>query len=158
MSLVKWGFVGLLMLPMAEIAAFIAVASLIGWLPAFALFIATSFAGVLVLRHCGRSELVRLREAAGGDLRTIRFETPSAGRMLAGILLVVPGFITDAIGGLLLLPAVRRWAATRLGRAIGAGRQRRDPSLIDLDPDDWHQISERKIDHKRPRRTPVTRS
>ena len=32
MSLVKWGFIGLFLLPVAEMAAFVAVALAIGWL------------------------------------------------------------------------------------------------------------------------------
>ena len=60
MSLVKWGFIGLLVLPAAELATFLLVAALIGWLAAAMLFVATSVAGVMLLRHSGRDNLDRL--------------------------------------------------------------------------------------------------
>ena len=57
MSLVKWTFLGLLVLPMAEMAALILVAWAIGWSWAFALFIGTSVLGLLLLRKSGRGHL-----------------------------------------------------------------------------------------------------
>ena len=63
MSLVKWGFIGLLVLPAAELATFVLVAALIGWLAAAMLFVATSVVGVMLLRHSGRDNFDRLRAA-----------------------------------------------------------------------------------------------
>ncbi len=60
MSLVKWTLIGLLVLPAAELFAFFLVAALL-W--AAGLFIATSIAGVLLLRRFGRADLDRLRTA-----------------------------------------------------------------------------------------------
>ena len=73
--------------------------------------------------------------------------------MLGGILLVFPGFITDVLGALLLVPAVRRQlrAADRAARARNARRQR-DPSVIDLTPKEWRQVSEKPIKDGRPRK------
>ena len=67
MSLVKWTLIGLLVLPAAEFVAFFLVAALIGWLWAAGLFIATSIAGVLLLRRFGRADLDRLRTAFARD-------------------------------------------------------------------------------------------
>ena len=53
MSLLKWAIFGLLMLPMAEIAVFVAVALQIGFLAALALTILTSLAGMAVIRSAG---------------------------------------------------------------------------------------------------------
>jgi UPF0716 family protein affecting phage T7 exclusion len=53
MSLVKWGFIGLLALPVAELLVFIVVALSIGWLLALALFLATSLIGMMVLKRSG---------------------------------------------------------------------------------------------------------
>ena len=142
MSLVKWAFIGLLVLPAAELVAFVVVAALIGWLRAAALFVATSVVGVLVLRRSGRSNLARLRAAFAQDgIRAVHLETPGMATMLGGILLVFPGFITDVLGTALFLPAVRRWAAGALAsaqRRHGA----RDDRVIDLEPGEWQQISD----------------
>ena len=53
MSLLKWAIFGLLMLPLAEIAVFVAVALQIGFLAALALTILTSLAGMAVIRSAG---------------------------------------------------------------------------------------------------------
>ena len=49
MSLVKWIFIGLVVLPAAELVALVLVAALIGWLATIALFVATSGVGLLLL-------------------------------------------------------------------------------------------------------------
>jgi len=55
MSLVKWGFIGLLALPAAEITVFVVVALTIGWLRAFGLLLLTSVIGMIVLKQAGRA-------------------------------------------------------------------------------------------------------
>jgi UPF0716 protein FxsA len=153
MSLVKWGFIGLILLPLAEMAAFVAVAAAIGWIPAACLFLATSLLGLLILRRSGRSDLDRFRDAFRRDgLRAIHLESPGLGPMLGGILLVFPGFITDALGALLLVPVVRRTLRRFIARARETRRRERDPSVIDLTPKEWHQVSEKPIKDGGPRK------
>ena len=152
MSLVKWTFIGLIALPAAELLAFVMVASLIGWLRTAALFIATSVVGVLLLRKSGRVDLARFRAAfAQQGLRAVHLETPGFATMLGGILLTFPGFITDAVGAALFVPLVRGWAAGKLATlARGRGRHgRNDDRVIDLEPDQWHQISDRRRGRRR---------
>jgi UPF0716 protein FxsA len=152
MSLVKWTFIGLIALPAAELIAFVMVASLIGWLRTAALFIATSVVGVLLLRKSGRADLARFRAAfAQRGLRAVHLETPGVATMLGGILLTFPGFITDAVGAALFVPVVRRWAAGKLATlARGRGRHgRRDDRVIDLEPDQWHQIPDQQRGRRR---------
>ena len=143
MSLVKWTLIGLLVLPAAELLAFFLVAALIGWLWAAGLFIATSIAGVLLLRRFGRADLDRLRTAFARDgVRALHLETPGVATMVGGILLIFPGFITDLLGAALLLPAVRRWAAAKFA-TLARRRTPRDDRVIELEPDEWHQIPDR---------------
>ena len=151
MSLVKWGFIGLFLLPVAEMAAFVAVALAIGWLPAACLFIATSFLGLLILRRTGRSHFDRFREAFRRDgIGAIHLESPGLGPMLGGILLVFPGFITDALGALLLIPAVRRQLRRLIARTREERRRQSDPSVVDLTPKEWRQVSEKPVKDGRP--------
>lgn len=149
MSLVKWVFIGLLVLPVAEIAAFLLVAHLTGWFWAIALFVATSIFGVMLLRRSGRGDLERLRGALARDgSQALHLESPGAATMVGGILLVFPGFITDLLGAALFVPPLRRWTVTALAKL--ARRRRRPPHdtrMIDLEPDEWRQIP----DHKRGR-------
>jgi UPF0716 protein FxsA len=142
MSLVKWAFIALLLLPAAEVLAFVLVAALIGWLPAVALFITTSVVGVFLLKRSARADFDRLRAAfAREGLRGMRLDTPGAATMLGGILLVFPGFVTDVLGGALLVPALRRWLGRKLASAAQA---RRDDHVIDLEPGEWHQIPDQR--------------
>ena len=54
--MVKWIIIAILLLPVAEIAAFILVAAIIGLGWAFLLMLATTLPGFLVLRRAGRGE------------------------------------------------------------------------------------------------------
>ncbi len=150
MSLMKWAIVGLLALPAAEFAALVLVALAIGWIWTIALFLATSVVGILLLRRSGKRNVDRFLGALSREgVRAIHLETPGLAAVVGGILLVFPGFITDLAGALLFVPAARRWAGTRIGRAIQ--RRRRDPhgrTVIDLPPDQWRQLPEGKLDDK----------
>jgi UPF0716 protein FxsA len=154
MSLVKWAFVGLLILPAAEIATLVLVAALIGWPLTLALFLTTSALGVFLLRKSGSSELDRLRQAISAEgLGGMHLETPGLAPVLGAILLVIPGLVTDVLGAALLLPSCRRWASAVLERAARRRRQRprhpRDksaPPVIDLEPGEWHRMPDRALD------------
>lgn len=152
MSLVKWAFIGVFLLPAAEFVAFTIVALAIGWFWAAALFFATSAVGVLVLRHAGRRDLDRFRSALGAHgLRAINLDTPGLASIVGGILLVLPGFITDLMGALLLLPPARRVIRALIKRALRKERAARNPEVIDLAPTEWRQISETIEEHERER-------
>jgi UPF0716 protein FxsA len=152
MSLVKWAFIGLLVLPAAELATFFLVAALIGWLRTAVLFVATSVIGVMLLRRSGRANLERLRGAFAQDgIRALHLETPGAAAMLGGILLVFPGFITDALGALMFVRPIRRWLTGVLARSAQSQRQRRDADnrIIDLEPSEWRQLPDRSAGRRR---------
>lgn len=119
-------FLALVLVPIAEIAVFIKVGGLIGVLPTVALVIAISIYGAWLLRHQGLQTFTRVQAALN------RGEMP-VGEMLDGFLLVLaavlmlaPGLLTDAAGFMLLIPAVRkafrpmlaRWASARATTAV----------------------------------------
>jgi UPF0716 protein FxsA len=153
MSLVKWAFIAVILLPVAEIGAFIVMALSIGWLWTLALFLGTSLIGVLLLRHSGRQKLDEFGAALAKDgVRAIHLESPGLAPMLGGILLVFPGFITDLLGVALVLPPLRRWVGAAIGRALR--QRRRDPhapAVIDLPPDQWTELPKAKIEDRRRR-------
>jgi UPF0716 protein FxsA len=148
MSLVKWGFIGLLALPAAEITVFIVVALTIGWLRALALFLATSLIGMIVLKQAGRTARERLRSELTRDgINAVHLESPGLATLIGGFLLVLPGFITDVAGALWFVPSIRRWAGAAVGRHFGQGAQaQRGPAVIDLPPDQWRPIDEGRIE------------
>lgn len=101
-------FLGFLLIPVLEIYLLIEVGSLIGALPTIFLVIFTAVLGVFLLRVQGFSTLqkVRLSLARGEMPATAMLEGMLL--MLAGVLLVLPGFFTDTVGFLLLVPPLRR--------------------------------------------------
>src|SRR5882724_1401277 len=108
--MVKRIFIAILLLPAAEIAAFVLIAALIGVAGALLLMLATTLAGILVLRQAGRGRIARFRVAVA-EAEMTGFETNAVGivTVLAGLLLVLPGFLTDLAGVALLIGPVRRW-------------------------------------------------
>ena len=94
--------------PLLEIALFIKVGGWIGLGPTLALIVLSAVIGAWIVRQQGISVMLRAqRELAEGSLPVLRaFEGLCLA--IAGVLLLTPGFFTDAIGALLLVPAVRR--------------------------------------------------
>ena len=150
MSLLKWVIFGLLMLPLAEIAVFVAVAVKLGFLAALALTILTSMAGIAIIRSAGKGEVQRLRTAVGDRvISRVELDGPGFLTVLAGFLLVLPGFLTDIIGALLLLPITRRSIHAALRRAVArAERASGRPEVVDLSPDQWRRMPEERVERK----------
>ena len=150
MSLLKWVIFGLLVLPLAEIAAFVAVAVKLGFLAALALTILTSMAGIAIIRSAGKGEVQRLRTAVGDRvISRVELDGPGFLTVLAGFLLVLPGFLTDIIGALLLLPITRRSIHAALRRAVArAERASGRPEVVDLSPDQWRRMPEERVERK----------
>ena len=140
----------LLVLPAAELLVFLLVAWAIGFLPALGLLLITSFAGALVLRRVNRGQFTQFRRVLR-DREVTASATQGGGLLVAfsGILLVLPGVITDLLGAGLLIPPLRRRLGAALGRAIQRRSPSSGPSVIDLAPSEWKAIPDRKP--RRPR-------
>ncbi len=98
-----------LSVPILEIYLLIKVGDSIGAFPTVILVVLTAVVGVWLLRLQGFATLARAQQSmARGEMpATTIFE----GLMLfiAGALLLTPGFFTDAIGFILLIPFTRQW-------------------------------------------------
>jgi UPF0716 protein FxsA len=148
--MVKWIIAAILLLPLAEIVAFALVAALVGLGFAFLLMLATTMAGFLILRRAGRSGIARFRVAvAETGIAGIQGNGAGLFTVLAGLLLFIPGFLTDLIGLALLIGPVRRWCGRAFGLPAGPRRNPADRSTIDLTPGEWQQMPERELPHKR---------
>lgn len=117
-----WFPVLLLVWPLVEIALFVTVGSAIGLWATLAIVIGTGVLGVWLIRRQGlrAGDGFRQAMAARRDPGASIAETVLT--MGSGVLLLLPGFLTDVLGGLLLIPAVRRWAAAALARRAGSSR------------------------------------
>ena len=113
------GIVGLalLLVPVVEIAVAVLVARGIGGGPTVLLVLLGSIAGLWLLRLEGLGAIRDLRSRRPGSL------APSAAadralKVVAALLLVFPGLLTDVLGLLLLVPPVRAAVAAVLGRHL----------------------------------------
>jgi UPF0716 protein FxsA len=112
-----------IVVPIAELYVIIKVGGAIGVLPTIALLIADSFLGAALLRSQGRAAWRRFNEALAAGRVPAREVFDGAMIIIGGAFLLTPGFITDAIGLLLLLPPTRaifRGLVARMARRRAA--------------------------------------
>ena len=113
-----WLFVLFVTVPIIEIALFIQIGGEIGLLSTLGIVIATAFLGTYLVRKQGLSALSQLKN----NVETL--ENPIAPLahgimiLLAGALLLTPGFFTDAVGFSLLVPNIRIWLFERVKQRI----------------------------------------
>lgn len=113
-----WLFVLFVTVPIIEIALFIQIGGEIGLLSTLGIVIATAFLGTYLVRKQGLSALSQLKN----NVETL--ENPIAPLahgviiLLAGALLLTPGFFTDAFGFSLLVPNIRIWLFERVKQRI----------------------------------------
>lgn len=146
--------------PIAEIYLIVRVGGLIGLWPTVLLLLASSVAGALLLRHQGRAAMDAFRSALDQGRIPAREAFDGALVIFGGALLLTPGFLTDLLGLLLLLPPTRdlfRALGTRLARSriklgpnlggwgFATGNTRRDSKR----PDDIEGTAEEIVDDPR---------
>jgi UPF0716 protein FxsA len=108
-------FIGL---PMAEILTFIEVGGRIGGLATIAATIATAFIGAALFRYQGMHTLARAQSSLEQGHMPLEEVIGGLGLLLAAICLFIPGFVTDVIGFLLFIPALRLVAIGALLRPM----------------------------------------
>ncbi|MCP4327014.1 MAG: FxsA family protein [Alphaproteobacteria bacterium] len=131
-------FLILVAVPAIEIALFVEVGGLIGVWPTILLTFTTAIAGTIMLRVQGLSTLRRAEQSLARDEPPVRELIDGMCLLLAGLMLLIPGFATDVIGLLLFIPPLRRqfglwlwgWFKSRPGVKVrsryGRGFEARD--------------------------------
>jgi UPF0716 protein FxsA len=119
-------FLLFVVLPFAELFVIIKVGEAIGVVSTLALLVGMSVVGAALVKREGLGVLRRARERMDRGVVPGRELVDGVLILLAGALLLTPGFITDAVGVLLLLPPVRAglraYAIRRLHiRVVGPG-------------------------------------
>lgn len=104
----------------AELMLLLKVAANFGFLTTFALCAFTGILGGALVRHQGLQTMKDIQNSLAKGI--IPAEEIVAGFMLiiTGVLLMLPGFITDTMGFLMLIPAIRRFAARKFIVAVTA--------------------------------------
>lgn len=145
----------LLAVPIVEIATFILVGNWIGVLPTLGLVVFSAAVGALLLRRQGLSTLRRIQAETAAGRVPGRDLVDGVLIVVAGMLLLTPGLVTDVFGYLLFVPvvreAVRRFLARRVvvsasARMGGTGRRgpgekpaSNQPEVVELSSDDFER-------------------
>ncbi|MEM7300048.1 MAG: FxsA family protein [Pseudomonadota bacterium] len=144
----------LLVVPIVEIAMFIVIGGAIGLWPTLAMILVTAIIGTFLLRHQGFQIVDSIRRETEAGRIPGRQLGDGAMILVAGVLLLTPGFVTDGLGFLLFVPPVRTmiWSflasrvtvasmsATGQGEFHRSRRDRRedgDDMIIELDDDEY---------------------
>lgn len=106
----------ILALPIVEIALFILMGGLVGLWATLGLVVLAAVVGVGLIRSAGADATGRIRAGMAQDQDPSAELVHTAIRFVAGMLLVIPGFLTDAVALVLLIPQVQRAAFSALRR------------------------------------------
>jgi len=102
-----WLFAIFIIVPIVEIGLFIQVGGAIGVWPTLAIVVLTALVGTSLMRSQGIMTLNRLQASLSDGSNPADPIAQGAMILVAGVLLLTPGFFTDALGFALLLPPVR---------------------------------------------------
>jgi UPF0716 protein FxsA len=141
-------FAAFLAIPLIEIAFFVVIGQTIGLWPTLLGVVITAVAGASLIRWQGMQVIADLRRTAERGELPGRQIADAMLIGLAGLLLLLPGYFSDIIGILLLLPPIRSLIYRQLSRHFrvvpaahwgaraGPGRL---GGTIDLDDEDWRE-------------------
>lgn len=115
-------FILFVVIPLAELMLLLKVGGIIGGFNTFSLVVITAFLGSYLLKREGSAALQRFNQRVNrGELPAAEIATGFA-LAAGGALLLTPGFITDVVGFVLVLPVSRvffgRWLMTKLAGKV----------------------------------------
>ena len=113
-----WFLMLLIAWPLIEIGLFVEIGGRLGLWPTLGLVLGTAALGIAVLRAQGDRAQAGLRQAMAGIGNPAVPLAQEALILVAGGLLILPGFFTDALGLLLLLPPMRKLLIARLSKRV----------------------------------------
>lgn len=125
----------LAILPFIEIALLARVVGLIGFIPTLGLLLLAGAAGLTIIRQQGMTALLRAQQSMSRGELPAQDIVNSGIIVLGGVLLIIPGVLSDLLALACLLPALRarlanRLLATRFSVA-SAGRHSTQDSVIE---------------------------
>lgn len=133
--------------PIAEIAVFIQAGEKFGLWPTLAMVILTAILGTALLRYQGLQTLHRVQVSLERGEMPVGEVFTGLCLLVAGALLLTPGFLTDAVGFTLFVPGIRSFLAGGILQALskrgnvwvngndpfGAQRNPADDNVIDAE-------------------------
>ena len=131
----------IILLPVIEIYFFVKVGTQIGAISTVLFTLITATLGIGVIKYQGISSFMQARRSVMNTAQPGIEILSNLALFISGAFLLIPGFFTDFLGILLLLPPLRiiliksfvRKAASRFARASQSSNKNKD--YIDIDPD-----------------------
>ncbi|WP_405402243.1 FxsA family protein [Paracoccus sp. Ld10] len=123
-----------LVVPIIEIALFIQVGGLIGVWSTLALVLLSAMAGVTIMRSQGARAGMQIQHSLDAMRDPSRPLAHGAMIIAAGLLLLLPGFFSDTLGLLLLIPPVRTMLMARVARRLRGSHVRVQTATMRRDP------------------------
>ena len=106
-KVLRWVFLALLVVPVIEMAAIIAVGRVIGGWQTLVLLVLESLLGAWIVKREGSRTWAALQEALRSGRMPSRQLSDAALVLIGGTLLLTPGFVTDIVGFFFILPLTR---------------------------------------------------
>ena len=123
--------------PILEISVFISVGEEIGLNLTLVIVILTAVAGTWMIKRQGLKTLYRLQDQFDQGQLPLREVFDGFFLLLAGALLLAPGFVTDGVGLLLLMAPFRNLLQANIGRLVSARGHSYRPRTQDMG--DFHE-------------------
>jgi UPF0716 protein FxsA len=162
-------------LPIVELVVLIKIGAAIGALDTIGLMILSAIVGTALVRAQGLATLNRVRDSLARDIFPAKAVFDGICLLTAGILFIFPGFVSDAVGLLLVLPPVRALLRTLIWRYLAARGETRvwvngeevtphPPQGPEGRPDgradesgrtiegSWHEVDNDRLEGRGPRR------
>ena len=137
-------FLSIILIPIIEIYLFIKIGSQIGAFSTIFLILTTAIVGVYYAKYEGLNTL------RSGFVQISKNETPAyevlsgAAIAFAAILLIIPGFLTDIFGFLLILPLSRKFIFSKIKKKFKTQDTKKN-NFIDGEYEDIEDDDDRKI-------------
>lgn len=162
-----------LALPLLEIAALIKLGQVWGFWPVVLVIVATGILGLRIIQSQGLATFGRIQDAMAAGREPHEALADGALRLLAGVLLLLPGPMTDTLGLLLLAPPIRRflagamfrnavvtssWTVRETSRTAAPGRQRPPPGGGKVIEGEFERLDDEPADPKHVPRVPPGRA
>lgn len=104
---VRWVPAALLLLPVLEIVVIVAVGQSLGWLVTLAALVVLSTIGFILVRHTGQQAWSQLAQSHSVGTEPTHDVADRAMLFAGGLILILPGFVSDLAALVLLLPFTR---------------------------------------------------
>ena len=111
-----WLLLAFVLVPMIEIALFIQVGGAIGLWPTLGLVVLTAIVGTLLVRSQGFMTMRRLQNVMTEGTNPLDPVLHGLMIVVGAVMLLTPGFFTDAVGLSLMIPPVRTWVLRQISK------------------------------------------